>query len=139
MFKTFNIVFGVLFLVCAGLQWNDPDPYLWIPLYLLAALSCAYAYKAVMAKRLNIFNIITYAVYAIYLFVAQDGVISWAAEHHFDSLTRSMLASAPWIENTREFGGLIIMLVVCATNLYVSIQQVSQESSNEPNDQQANA
>lgn len=139
MFKTFNIVFGVLFLVCAGLQWNDPDPYLWIPLYLLAALSCAYAYKAVMAKRLNIFNIVSYAVYAIYLFVAQDGVISWATEHHFDSLTRSMLASAPWIENTREFGGLLIMLVVCATNLYVSIQQVSQESSNEPNDQQANA
>lgn len=139
MFKTFNIVFGVLFLVCAGLQWNDPDPYLWIPLYLLAALSCAYAYKAVMAKRLNIFNIVLYAVYAIYLFVAQDGVISWATEHHFDSLTRSMLASAPWIENTREFGGLFIMLVVCATNLYVSIQQVSQESSNEPNDQQANA
>ncbi|MFM7698597.1 MAG: transmembrane 220 family protein [Limnohabitans sp.] len=127
------------FLVCAGLQWNDPDPYLWIPLYLLAALSCAYAYKAVMAKRLNIFNIVLYAVYAIYLFVAQDGVISWATEHHFDSLTRSMLASAPWIENTREFGGLLIMLVVCATNLYVSIQQVSQESSNEPNDQQANA
>ena len=111
MFKVFNLVFVVLFLICAGLQWNDPDPYLWIPLYLLSALSCAYAFKGISAKRLNIFNIAVYSVYAVYLFVEQDGVLSWATEHHFDSLTQSMLASTPWIENTREFGGLFIMLV----------------------------
>jgi hypothetical protein len=39
-----------------------------------------------------------------------------------------MLASAPWIENTREFGGLFIMLVVCAINLYFSRQQMSNEN-----------
>jgi len=139
MFKAFNIVFALLFVVCAGLQWNDPDPLIWIPLYLLAALSCAYAFKGIVAKRLNIFNIALYSVYAIYLFVAKDGVISWATEHHFDSLTRSMLASAPWIENTREFGGLFIMLVVCAVNLYVSKQQVSAETLDEADDQHANA
>ena len=74
----------------------------------------------------------------IYLFDAQDGVISWATKHHFDSLTRSMLASAPWIENTREFGGLFIMLVVCAVNLYFSKQQVSAETLDEADDQHAN-
>jgi hypothetical protein len=128
MFKVFHLVFGVLFLICAGLQWNDPDPYLWIPLYLLSALSCAYAFKGISAVRLNSFNIVVYAAYAVYLFVVKDGVISWATEHHFDSLTHSMLASAPWIENTREFGGLFIMLVVCAINLYVSKKQVSDEN-----------
>lgn len=139
MFKVLNITFGILFLICAGLQWNDPDPYLWMPLYLLSVLSCAYAYKGVVVKKLNIFNIALYAVYATYLFFANDGVVSWAMEHHFESLTSSMLASAPWIENTREFGGLFIMLVVCATNLYISIQQVSQETLNVLDDQQANA
>ena len=128
MFKIFNLVFAVLFLICAGLQWNDPDPYFWIPLYLLSALSCAYAFKDVNAKRLNIFNIAVYSTYAIYLFVTKDGVISWATDHNFDSLTHSMLASAPWIENTREFGGLFIMLVVCAINLYFSRQQMSNEN-----------
>ena len=128
MFKIFNLVFAVLFLICAGLQWNDPDPYFWIPLYLLSVLSCAYAFKDVNAKRLNIFNIAVYSTYAIYLFVTKDGVISWATEHNFDSLTHSMLASAPWIENTREFGGLFIMLVVCAINLYFSRQQMSNEN-----------
>ena len=114
MFKAFSLVFGVLFLVCAGLQWNDPDPYLWIPLYLLSALSCAYAFKGNSAVRLNTFNIVLYGAYAVFLFLTKDGVISWA---------QSMMASTPWIENTREFGGLFIMLVVCAVNLYIDRQQ----------------
>jgi glucan phosphoethanolaminetransferase (alkaline phosphatase superfamily) len=122
MFKTFNAVFGVLFVICAALQWNDPDLYLWIPLYLLAALSCALAYAQVPALRLNLAVIAIYLIYAAYLFVAQDGVWSWMFEHQFDSLTQSMLASAPWIENTREFGGLVIMAVVCAINLWVQRQ-----------------
>ena len=127
MFKIFNVVFAVLFLICAGLQWNDPDPYLWMPLYLLSVLSCAYAFKDISAKRLNMFNIAVYSPYALYNFVVEDGVLSWATTHNFDSLTQSMMASTPWIENTREFGGLIIMIVVCAINLYVSRQQVSNE------------
>jgi hypothetical protein len=131
MYKVFSIVFAVLFLISAGLQWNDPDPYLWMPLYLLSVLSCSYAFKGMSAKRLNIFNIAVYSVYAVYLFLEKDGVISWATEHHFDSLTQSMLASSPWIENTREFGGLFIMLVVCAINLYVGRQQLSDENFSE--------
>ena len=131
MYKVVSLVFAVLFLISAGLQWNDPDPYLWMPLYLLSVLSCAYAFKGMSAKRLNIFNIAVYSVYAVYLFLEKDGVISWATEHHFDSLTQSMLASSPWIENTREFGGLFIMLVVCAINLYVGRQQLSDENFSE--------
>ena len=128
MFKIFNVVFAVLFLICAGLQWNDPDPYLWMPLYLLSVLACAYAFKDISAKRLNMFNIAVYSPYAVYNFVVEDGVLSWATTHNFDSLTQSMMASTPWIENTREFGGLIIMIMVCAINLYVSRQQVSNEN-----------
>jgi hypothetical protein len=128
MVKVFNLVFASLFLICAGLQWNDPDPYFWMPLYLSAALSCAYAFKDISAKRLNIFNIAVYSVYAAYLLFVENGVISWATEHNFDSLTQSMLASAPWIENTREFGGLSIMLVVCAVNLYTERRRISKEN-----------
>ena len=98
------------------------DLYLWIPLYLLAALSCVLAYVQVNAIRFNQVFIGVYLAYAAYLFVAQDGVWSWMFEHQFDSLTQSMMASAPWIENTREFGGLFIMAVVCAINLWVQRQ-----------------
>jgi ABC-type enterochelin transport system permease subunit len=123
MFKVFNVVFGLIFVACAALQWNDPDLYLWIALYLAAALSCACAYASIKATKLNLAIMAIYAVYAGYLFVAEDGVMSWMVDHHFASLTESMLASAPWIENSREFGGLFIMLVVCAINLLVQRNQ----------------
>jgi hypothetical protein len=48
-------------------------------------------------------------------------------DHQFESLTRSMMASAPWIENTREFGGLFIMTVVCAINWFVQRQTSGQD------------
>ena len=138
MFKTFNALFGVLLVLCAALQWNDPDLYLWIPLYLLAALSCVLAYVQVNAIRFNQVFIGVYLAYAAYLFVAQDGVWSWMFEHQFDSLTQSMMASAPWIENTREFGGLFIMAVVCAINLWVQRRHASM-SNEEDLASQANA
>lgn len=36
--KIFSIVTIFIWLVFAGLQWNDPDPWLWIPLYLSVAI-----------------------------------------------------------------------------------------------------
>jgi hypothetical protein len=39
-----------------------------------------------------------------------------------------MMASAPWIENTREFGGLFIMTLVCAINLFVQRQTSGQDA-----------
>jgi hypothetical protein len=127
MFKAFNVVFGLIFLVCAALQWNDPDLLLWIPLYLMAALSCGYAFAKVKASKLNWGILAVYGVYAGYLFLVEDGVLSWMVDHQFASLTQSMLASAPWIENTREFGGLFIMMLVCGVNLMVQGKHAGQD------------
>ena len=38
--KIFNIFFCVVFILFAVVQYNDPDPYLWIPIYLYPALLC---------------------------------------------------------------------------------------------------
>lgn len=125
MYKPFIALCGLVFLVCAGLQWNDPDLYLWIPLYGLAAGSCVLAWLQRPATRFNLGLIAVYASYAVYLFFAEDGVWSWMAEHQFASLTQSMMATAPWIENTREFGGLFIMCTVCVMNLWVQRKRSS--------------
>jgi hypothetical protein len=127
MLKTFNVFSGLVFLGCAALQWNDPDPLLWIALYLLAAISCALAFANTNAVKFNVGIISAYVVYAVYLFLAEDGVLSWMLDHQFESLTRSMMASAPWIENTREFGGLFIMTLVCVINLFVKRQPADQD------------
>ena len=36
--KKLNIIFAVVFALFAILQYNDPDPYLWIPIYGYAAI-----------------------------------------------------------------------------------------------------
>lgn len=44
MRKTLAIVFGLLFVLFAALQYNDPDPQVWVPIYGFAAVACLMAY-----------------------------------------------------------------------------------------------
>ncbi len=37
-FKSLGSIFAILFLITAGLQYNDPDAFLWIAIYLTATL-----------------------------------------------------------------------------------------------------
>lgn len=115
--KTFNIIFIILFILFAGLQYNDPDPYIWMPIYLYAAYLCYLAIKHIYKPVLYIIGLGLYAVYALYLLVDKTGVINWASEHHSDSLVQSMKATKPWIEETREFFGLIIVMAVLVINM----------------------
>lgn len=39
-FKIFALVFAVLFSIAAALQYNDPDAFLWIIIWALAAVLC---------------------------------------------------------------------------------------------------
>ena len=56
-------------------------------------------------------------LYAVYLLLDKNGVLSWANEHAAESLVTSMKAEKPWIEETREFGGLLILMVVFLVNI----------------------
>ena len=40
MLKICNIVFAVAFLLATAVQYNDPDPYIWMPAYLTAFACC---------------------------------------------------------------------------------------------------
>ena len=114
--RIFNIVFIVIFIIFTALQYNDPDPYIWMPIYLYAAFLC---YRAIQKKYdpvLYLIGVIAYGGYAAYLFFDKTGVLDWAEEHHGESIVQTMKATKPWIEETREFGGLAIVLLVMAIN-----------------------
>jgi len=115
--KIFNLVFALLFVVCAILQYNDPDPWLWIPIYLYAAILCWFAFRGRFYTTPMLIGIAVYALYAIYLFFTDDGVIDWVTKHESESLTQSMKASSPWIEDTREFFGLCLLSFVLLINV----------------------
>lgn len=114
--KILNVFFVIIFLISAGLQYNDPDPYVWIPIYLYAAILCWQAVRGKYYPRAYILGIVVYLAYAAYLFFDKNGVLSWAEEHNAESLVTTMKASKPWIEETREFGGLLIVSVALLIN-----------------------
>lgn len=115
--KIFNITFIVIFIIFAALQYNDPDPYIWMPIYLYAAFLCYQSIKHKYNKVLYIIGLIAYGSYGIWLFFDKVGVLDWAEEHHSESIVESMKATKPWIEETREFFGLVIVMVVLVINM----------------------
>jgi len=115
--KVFNVIFLVVFILSAGLQYNDPDPYIWMPLYLFGAFLCYEAIRKRYKPTLYIMGLVVYISYAIFLFFDKDGVISWANNHHAESIVQSMKATKPWIEETREFGGLLLLILALVFNM----------------------
>src|SRR5687768_10801655 len=106
--RVLNIFFIVAFVISAALQYNDPDPYIWMPLYLFGAYLCYNSIRKKYRPWLYILALFIYVNYALFLFFDKAGVLSWLKDHDAESLVETMEATKPWIEATREFGGLLI-------------------------------
>ncbi len=60
-FKILSVLFALLFLVSAGLQYNDPDPILWIIVWTSAAiLSILFFFKMVSSLVLFIIGAVCF-------------------------------------------------------------------------------
>jgi len=110
--KLFNIFFCIVFILFAAVQYNDPDPYVWMPIYLYAAILCWLAFRNKYFPGAYLLGIAVYAAYALYKFFDQNGVRDWMTKHHATNIAGTMKAEQPWIEETREFFGLVILIVV---------------------------
>jgi len=110
--KIFNWFFIVCFVIFAALQYNDPDPYIWVPIYLYAAFLCWQAIKNKFSLPLYIIGYVAYGAYAIYKIFDANGIIDWITKHNAENLAETMKAQKPWVEESREFFGLVIVLVV---------------------------
>ena len=115
--KIINLFFITVFILSAALQYNDPDPYVWMPLYLYGAFLCYQATKRIYKPAFYIVGLVVYGLYAAYLFFDKTGVLSWTNEHHAENIVQSMHATKPWIEETREFFGLVILIVALVMNM----------------------
>ena len=62
-----------------------------------------------------------YLMYAIRLFFIKDGVKDWIVKYHNPSLVESMQATKPYIEQTREFFGLLIISAALAINYIAAL------------------
>jgi Transmembrane family 220, helix len=116
--KYFNLSFCFLFIFFAGLQYNDPDPYIWMPIYLYAAVLCWLAARRQYYRKACVTGILVYSLYAIYKIFDPNGLLDWIKLHHAQNITASMQAEQPWVEEVREFFGLVILMVVLSINYF---------------------
>ena len=116
----FNSVCVISFLVFAYLNFNDPDWYLWVPIYLSAAGCCGFALAGLTYPTIYQLLMSFYLIYALLLFFQKDGVRDWILKYHTPSLVETMQTNKPYIEKTREFFGLLIITSAVFIN-YLSL------------------
>ncbi len=114
--KLFNYLFVFIFITFAALQYNDLDPYLWIPIYFYPAILCFLAAREKFNKNAYVGGFIFFSIYAIYKLLDQNGVIDWLRFHNASNIAATMKADQPWIEESREFFGLVIIIIVLLIN-----------------------
>jgi hypothetical protein len=114
--KILNLVLAVLFVVFAFVQINDPDPVIWILIYGAMAVTCILAAFQRYYLAALIILLILFTGYSIVYF---DGVREWLRSDDksmlFDDLAKMQY---PYIEEAREFLGLLICILVLIMHLF---------------------
>ena len=115
-----NIIFFIAFTGFAYVNLNDRDAWLWVTIYMVAALSCGLAAFKLFYPIVYLVAIAFYISYAVVLFFAKDGVRDWIFKYNRQSIVESMQATKPYIEKTREFFGLLIISAALAINYFMA-------------------
>jgi len=118
-FSILNGFFCLAFISFAYVNLNDKDSWLWVPIYMVAAICCGLAAFKYYYPVIYLVAIAFYLIYAIQLFFAKDGVRDWLVVYKKPSIVESMQATKPYIEKTREFFGLLIISGALAMNYFI--------------------
>ena len=102
-FRVTNRIMAVLFVICAIIQYNDPDPLGWTALYGAAGFACLAAGRARHFWPLAAGVGLAALAWAVWL----SPIL---ANLKVRDLARTMHAETPSIELSREFLGLVIVL-----------------------------
>ncbi|MCA6079161.1 transmembrane 220 family protein [Fulvivirga sedimenti] len=105
--KAIKIILALLFLLFAVVQYNDPDPWLWIAIYgITAGLFIANIWGWYNKTVLLVFLVLGVLYSLTYL----GGVIDYIGMGQPAAIVETMKAEKPYIEETREFFGMWIVI-----------------------------
>ena len=99
-----------LFLLFAIVQWNDPDPLIWMIFY--GVMSLIYILLALGKKFAFYLSVLMLTVSVVYMGFILPEIIKWIKDG-MPSIVQSMKATIPSIEYTREFLGLLLCIIAC--------------------------
>ena len=95
-----------------------------MPIYGYGAVLCFLAFRRKYYPSAYLLGIIVYAAYAGFKLLEPDGVWDWVTRHHMQNIADSMKATTPWVEETREFFGLMILIVVFLIDYFYARQRL---------------
>jgi hypothetical protein len=108
--KNIYFVISGLFLLFAIVQWNDPDPLIWMIFY--GVMSLIYILLALGKRFAFYLSVLMLITCIIYMGFILPEIIKWIKDG-MPSIVQSMKATIPSIEYTREFLGLLLCLIAC--------------------------
>jgi len=102
-----HLLLATLFFIFGIVQWNDPDPYLWIGLYFLVGICILLSIYTTKSSYPIMLGMVFFVVALIdYI----PDVSQWVKDG-MPSIVGSMKAESEYVELVREFFGLFISLV----------------------------
>lgn len=108
-YKTAAIIATLLFGLMAAIQWNDPDPLYWIAVYAAVAVVTA---AAVVGRRLPRFALVALGAATAGALIAVPGFVDYLQSGNWGAIGEHMNDEEPYIEQGREFVGLVFAAAV---------------------------
>lgn len=119
--RILNGFLAFVFFVFAAVQVNDPDPLIWILIYMAMFTM---AVMAMYGKYSRIAIVVLGVLYTLYSFYYLPGVLEWLQQEDkfklFDNVAKM---EHLYIEETREFLGLMINMAVLVFYYFRSIKK----------------
>ncbi len=124
--KYIHFTLAALFLLFTIVQFNDPDPILWIVIYGAMVALCVMAALKIFYPKVMMVQAALYLVYCGLLWTsASQWLMSDNKAMLFDEVAKM---ENLYIEESREFLGLVICLVVLGWYLWLSMRGKKQAS-----------
>lgn len=100
-----DAVLAILFIAFAAVQYNDPDLLLWIAIYGIVGLVSVGAF---FGKYHNYTLVSLILIITVWSLILVPNLFSWLGTSDLAEIAGEMMSDKPYIEGTREFGGLLI-------------------------------
>ena len=112
-----------MFIIFASFQVNDPDPVVWILIYGSMSVVSVMAIFEFYNRKLMILQAVLFVVYCFFLW---PGVSEWLKQENKSVLFDDVMKMEHlYIEEAREFLGLIICLAVLTFYFFRSLRTKS--------------
>ena len=113
--KIVNALLALMFLVFSYLQLNDPDPLIWISIYLAMVIVCVMGIFRYYPKKF-LYTLI--GLFAAYSIIYISGVKEWLGQENKSDLFDNVAKMEHlYIEESREFLGLMICIIVLGVQI----------------------